>query len=185
MARLSITFDELKESLGTYVLPYIQELAESAIKVADAFGRGGMQGAVRQLKEELKYFLYDADGALNETGRTLKTIISAFNLAVGNPISGLVGAAANFAATGSLNYTVPTIDNFAETIDPVLRDRSRRGVTTTQGLGAGQYMRQNQTSITVQVSPVTDPTAVAKEIKRVLGLSERKDGGYGIRMGGK
>lgn len=184
MARLRITFDELKESLGTYVLPFIQDLAESAIKVADAFGMGGMQGAVRQLKEELKYFLYDADGALNETGRTLKTIISAFNLAVGNPISGLIGAAANFASTGNLNnYTVPTIENIPEKIDPVLRSQARRGVTSSQGMGTSQYMRQNQTSITVQVSPVTDPTAVAKEIKRVLGLSERKDGGFGIRMG--
>ena len=183
MARLKITFDELKETLGTYILPFIQELAESAIKVADAFGSGGMQGAVRQLKEELKYFLYDADGALNETGRTLKTIISAFNLAVGNPISGIIGATAKFATTGDLSYTVPTIENFAEKIDPVLRDKSRRGVTSSQGMGTSQYMRQNQTSITVQVSPVTDPTAVAKEIKRVLGLSERKDGGFGIRMG--
>ena len=183
MARLSITLGELKESLGQYILPFLQELAESAIKVADAFGQGGMQGAVRQLKEELKYFLYDADGALNETGRTLKTIISAFNLAVGNPISGIVGAAGNFLATGNLNYSVPTIENFAEKIDPVLRDRSRRGVTTSQGMGASQYIRQNPTSVVVQVSPVTDPTAVAKEIKRVLGLSDRKDGGFGIRMG--
>jgi len=185
MQRLAITFDELKESLGTYILPFLLEMAESAIKVADAFGKGGMQGAVRQLKEELKYFLYDANGELNETGRTLKTIISAFNLAVGNPISALVGGAVNFATTGNTTYTVPTIDNFAERIDPVLRDQSRRGVTARQGLGASAYARNNPGSIIVQVSPVTDPTAVAKEIKRVLGLSERKDGGYGIRMGGK
>lgn len=183
MARLSITLDELKESLGTYIIPFLTEVAESAIKVADAFGQGGMQGAVRQLKEELKYFLYDANGELNETGRTLKTIISAFNLAVGNPISGLVGGVVNFATTGSTNYTVPTIGNIAESIDPTLRDQSRRGVTARQGLGASSYMRANPQSIIVQVSPVTDPNAVAKEIKRVLAVSDRKDGGYGIRMG--
>lgn len=184
MARLRITFDELKESLGTYVLPFLQELAESAIRVADAFGMGGMQGAVRQLKEELKYFLYDANGELNETGRTLKTIISAFNLAVGNPISGLIGGAVNFATTGNTNYTVPTIENIAERIDPVQRSQSRRGVTTRQGLGASTYMRQNPTSIIVQVSPVTDPKAVAGEIRRILRDGARSDGGYGIRSGG-
>ena len=184
MARLSVTMDELKESLGTYILPFLVEMAESAIKVADAFGQGGMRGAVRQLKEELKYFLYDANGELNETGRTLKTIISAFNLAVGNPISAIAGGTAKFLTTGDLgSYSPPTIQNFSERIDPVLRDQARRGVTARQGLGASTYARQNQTSITVQVSPVTDPTAVAKEIKRVLGLSERKDGGFGIRMG--
>lgn len=185
MARLQITLGELKESLGRYIIPFLTEVAESAIKVADAFGKGGMQGAVRQLKEELKYFLYDTNGELNETGRTLKTIISAFNLAVGNPISALVGGAVNFATTGNTNYTVPTIGNITERIDPVLRDQSRRGVTARQGLGASAYARSNPQSIIVQVSPVTDPTAVAKEIKRVLGLSERKDGGYGIRMGGR
>ena len=65
------------------------------------------------------------------------------------------------------------------------RDQRQRGVTATQGLGSQTYAQRNPGSIIVQVSPVTDPTAVAKEIKRVLGLSERKDGGFGIRMGGK
>ena len=188
MARLKITFDELKESLGTYILPFLQELAESAIKVADAFGNGGMQGAVRQLKEELKYFLYDADGALNETGRTLKTIISAFNLAVGNPISAIVGGTANFLTTGDLGYySPPTIENFSEKIDPVLRDQSRRGVTSSQGLGAAAYARSNPNSvqINVNVGPTSDLAAVGREIKKAIEASNRKDGGYGIRMGGK
>jgi len=188
MARLKITFDELKESLGTYILPFLQELADSAIKVANAFGKGGMQGAVRQLKEELKYFLYDADGALNETGRTLKTIISAFNLAVGNPISAIVGGTAKFLTTGDLgNYSPPTIQNFAEKIDPVLRDKARRGVTSTQGLGASAYARNNPNSVTVNVNvgPTSDLAAVGREIKKALAASDRKDGGYGIRMGGK
>jgi hypothetical protein len=185
MARLKITFDELKESLGTYILPFLQELAESAIKVADAFGNGGMQGAVRQLKEELKYFLYDADGALNETGRTLKTIISAFNLAVGNPISAIVGGTAKFLTTGDLgNYSPPTIENFSERIDPVLRDQSRRGVTSTQGLGAAAYARNNPGNV-INVYPQlgTDPKILAREMQKILNSTSREDGGFGIRMG--
>lgn len=185
MARLKITFDELKESLGTYILPFLTELAESAIKVADAFGKGGMQGAVRQLKEELKYFLYDANGELNATGRTLKTIISTFNLAVGNPLSALVGGAVNFATTGETTYTVPTIENFAERIDPVLRDQSRRGVTARQGLGASAYARNNAGNV-INVYPQlgTDPKILAREIKRIMESTAREDGGFGIRMGG-
>lgn len=176
MQRLAITFDELKESLGTYILPFLLEMAESAIKVADAFGKGGMQGAVRQLKEELKYFLYDANGELNETGRTLKTIISAFNLAVGNPISGLVGGAVNFVATGNTNYTVPTIDNFAERIDPVLRDQSRRGVTSRQGLGMSNYIRNNPGSVNIEIKTgIGDPTAIAKSVREVLDNYDRRN----------
>jgi len=187
MQRLAITFDELKESLGTYILPFLLEMAESAIKVADAFGKGGMQGAVRQLKEELKYFLYDANGELNETGRTLKTIISAFNLAVGNPISALVGGAVNFATTGNTTYTVPTIDNFAERIDPVLRDQSRRGVTSRQGLGMSSYIRNNPGSVNIEVkvAPTADLAAVGKEIKKALSAADRQDGGYGSRAGNR
>jgi hypothetical protein len=176
MQRLAITFDELKESLGTYILPFLLQMAESAIKVADAFGKGGMQGAVRQLKEELKYFLYDANGELNETGRTLKTIISAFNLAVGNPISGLVGGAVNFVATGNTNYTVPTIDNFAERIDPVLRDQSRRGVTSRQGLGMSNYIRNNPGSVNIEIKTgIGDPTAIAKSVREVLDNYDRRN----------
>jgi hypothetical protein len=186
MQRLAITFGELKESLGTYILPFLLEMAESAIKVADAFGKGGMQGAVRQLKEELKYFLYDANGELNETGRTLKTIISAFNLAVGNPISALVGGAANFAATGNTTYTVPTIDSLAERIDPVLRDQSRRGVTSRQGLGMSNYIRNNPGSVvTVNVGPTANLADVGKEIKKAIAAADRQDGGYGSRSGNR
>jgi hypothetical protein len=176
MQRLAITFGELKESLGTYILPFLIEMAESAIKVADAFGNGGMQGAVRQLKEELKYFLYDANGELNETGRTLKTIVSAFNLAVGNPISALVGGTASFLTTGNTSYTVPTLDNFAERIDPVLRDQSRRGVTSRQGLGMSNYIRNNPGSVNIEIKTgIGDPTAIAKSVREVLDNYDRRN----------
>jgi hypothetical protein len=74
---------------------------------------------------------------------------------------------------------------FKTKIDPTQMQQARRGVTATQGMGASNYISRNPGSIIVQVSPVTDPTAVAKELKRVLGLVDRKDGGYGIRKGGK
>lgn len=188
MARLSITLDELKESLGTYILPYIQQLAESAIKVADAFGKKGFAGGVEELKFQLQFLLYNADGTLNSIGQQINGILSAFNaiariknlynFVTFEPLKDIV-------ATGGTDFSfgAGTKGKFAESIDIQQRTMRQRGVTATQGMGAGTYAKQNPGSIIVQVSPVTDPTAVAKEIKRVLGLSERKDGGFGIRMG--
>jgi hypothetical protein len=39
--------------------------------------------------------------------------------------------------------------------------------------------------INVNVGPTSDLAAVGREIKKAIEASNRKDGGYGIRMGGK
>lgn len=190
MARLKITFDELKESLGVYILPGLQRLAEGAIKVADAFGKKGFAGGVEELKFQLQFLLYNTDGSLNAIGQQINALLNVFNsiariknlynFATFQPLGELI-------ATGSTDFSfgAGTRQGFAEQINPTQMQQRRRGVTATQGLGASTYARQNPQSIIVQVSPVTDPTAVAKEIKRILGQSQRKDGGYGIRVGGK
>jgi len=189
MARLSITMDELKESLGTYILPYLQIMAEGAIKVSDAFGKKGMSGAVEELKYQLQFLLYDANGQLNSVGEQINSLLTVFNALArtSNVTRFLPGSIVSRLATGQspIAPSQGTIGKFEESINVVQRDQRQRGVTATQGLGSQTYAQRNPGSIIVQVSPVTDPTAVAKEIKRVLGLSERKDGGYGIRMGGK
>lgn len=187
MARLSITMDELKESLGTYILPYLQIMAEGAIKVSDAFGKKGMSGAVEELKYQLQFLLYDANGQLNSVGEQINSLLTVFNALArtSNVTRFLPGNIVARLATGQSPIAPKqgTLGKFEESINIVQRDQRQRGVTATQGMGAATYARQNPGSIIVQVSPVTDPTAVAKEIKRVLGLSERKDGGSGIRMG--
>lgn len=187
MARLSITMNELKESLGTYILPYLQIMAEGAIKVSDAFGKKGMSGAVEELKYQLQFLLYDANGQLNSVGEQINSLLTVFNALArtGNVTRFLPGSIVSRLATGQspIAPSQGTIGKFEESINVVQRDQRQRGVTATQGLGSQTYAQRNPGSIIVQVSPVTDPTAVAKEIKRVLGLSERKDGGYGIRMG--
>lgn len=190
MARLAITFGELKESLGNYILPYIQTLAESAIKVADAFGKKGFAGGVEELKFQLQFLLYNTDGTLNAIGQQINALLSAFNsIARIKNIYKFVTfePLKDIAATGGTDFSfgAGTKGKLAETANITQMQQRQRGVTSTQGMGASAYARSNPGSIIVQVSPVTDPTAVAKEIKRVLGLSERKDGGYGIRMGGK
>lgn len=188
MARLAITFGELKESLGYYVLPYIQQLAESAIKVSDAFGKKGFSGAVEELKFQLQFLLYNTDGTLNAVGQQINGLLSAFNAIarLKNSVDFLTfKPLAEIITTGGTDFAFGnnTLGKFAPSIDIQQRDMRQRGVTARQGLGASTYAQRNPGSIIVQVSPVTDPTAVAKEIKRVLGLSERKDGGFGIRMG--
>jgi hypothetical protein len=190
MARLAITFGELKESLGYFVLPYIEKLAEMAIKVSDAFGKKGFSGAVEELKFQLQFLLYNTDGTLNAIGTQINALLSAFNAIarLKNSIDFLTfKPLAEVITTGKSTFSFGdnTLGKFSDTIDIQQRDMRQRGVTARQGLGAQTYAQRNPGTIVVQVSPVTDPAAVAKEIKRVLGLSERKDGGYGIRMGGK
>jgi hypothetical protein len=189
MARLQITFGELKESLGTYILPFLQQLADSAIKVSDAFGQGGMAKAIEELKFQLQFLLYDADGQLNAVGQQLNTLLTAYNaLATTSNVGRFLPSSIitrKIAGQSAIAPEIKGVDKLATSIDISQRDMRQRGVTARQGMGAQTYAQRNPGSIIVQVSPVTDPTAVAKEIKRVLGLSERKDGGSGIRMGGK
>ena len=79
MARFSITMDELKESLGAAVLPYMKKLAEYGIQIADAFGKNGVAGAFAEIKYILKTLIYDENGQLNQAGRTINDLISKFN----------------------------------------------------------------------------------------------------------
>ena len=126
MARFRITIDELKESLGQAVLPYLKRLAEYGIQIADAFGKDGVAGAFAELKYILKSLLYDENGQLNQAGRTLNDLAekanklaSVFNFAQRAASATPVGAAANFVGsrfgfdpTPSIG-TVPTLPSFA------------------------------------------------------------------------
>lgn len=53
MARLSIRFDELKEGIGQRLLPAFEQMAAIGIRLVDAFGIGGLAGAIQQLKFEI------------------------------------------------------------------------------------------------------------------------------------
>jgi hypothetical protein len=106
MARFRITIDELKESLGQAVLPYLKRLAEYGIQIANAFGKDGVAGAFAELKYILKSLLYDENGQLNQAGRTLNDLAekanklaSVFNFAQRAASATPVGAAANFVGS--------------------------------------------------------------------------------------
>jgi hypothetical protein len=126
MARFRITIDELKESLGQAVLPYLKRLAEYGIQIADAFGKDGVAGAFAELKYILKSLLYDENGQLNQAGRTLNDLAekanklaSVFNFAQRAASATPVGAVANriggafgFDPTPSVG-SVSTLPSFA------------------------------------------------------------------------
>lgn len=156
MARLAITFSELKESLGYYVLPYIQQLAESAIKVSDAFGKKGFSGAVEELKFQLQFLLYNSDGTLNAIGQQINGLLSAFNgiARLKNSVDFLTfKPLAEIITTGGTDFAFGnnTLGKFAPSIDIQQRDMRQRGVTARQGLGASSYAQRNPQSITVQI----------------------------------
>jgi hypothetical protein len=126
MARFRITMDELKETVGEYILPYMQKLAVFGIQIAEAFGKDGVAGAFAELKYILKSLLYDENGQLNQAGRTLNDLAekanklaSVFNFAQRAASATPVGAAANFVGsrfgfdpTPSIG-TVSTLPSFA------------------------------------------------------------------------
>jgi hypothetical protein len=107
MARFRITIDELKESLGQAVLPYLKRLAEYGIQIADAFGKDGVAGAFAELKYILQTLLYDENGQLNAAGQQLNDLINKLNTAA-NLINRGVGLGAT-AATGGLINVAQTV----------------------------------------------------------------------------
>jgi len=187
MARLKITFDELKESLGLYILPGLQQLADGAIKVADAFGKKGFAGGVEELKFQLQFLLYNADGSLNAIGQQINSLLNVFNsiariknlynFATFKPLAEIITS-----GNTDFSFSAGTRSGFAETIDPTQMQQRRRGVTATQGLGASNYIRQNPGSVNIEVkvAPTSDLAAVGREIEKALVAAGRT----GIRMGG-
>jgi hypothetical protein len=183
MARLKITFDELKESLGLYILPGLQTLAEGAIKVADAFGKKGFAGGVEELKFQLQFLLYNADGSLNAIGQQLNALLGVFNSI--SRIKNLYNFAtfkplAEIITTGGTDFSfgAGTRSGFAEQINPTQMQQARRGVTVNQGLGMSNYIRQNPGSVNIEIKTgIGDPTAIAKSVREIMDSYDRRNPG--------
>ena len=179
MARLKITFDELKEAAGTAFLPILQQLAESAIKVANAFGVKGFAGAIKELQYQLKYLLYDEQGQLNAAGEMLNKIVSIFNLGKGgkNLYDFLTfKPLADIVATGTTDFALNKgFTNKLQTqIDPRMMSAGRLPqAVQTQGPGIGAAARSGVV-VNVYVSPFTDPTAVGRNVKKTLDALDRR-----------
>lgn len=169
MARFSITMDELKESLGQAVLPYLKKLAEYGIQIADAFGKGGVAGAMAELKFILQTLLYDENGALNAAGQTLNEIIGKLNFlaqafnAVSKSLGSNIGVKGlEFVTQTDLTPTLGTIAPISSSINP----GSLRGL---RGQGAG-------VNITVQAG-IGDPVQIGRQVYNTINAFERRNGG--------
>lgn len=112
MDRLKITLGELQESIGYKVLPIIQELTNAALLIAEAFGKNGAAGGIKQLQISLVELGTGSDGMINTFGKIYNAIVGFSNgvmAALAIPL-----AAINFLRTGELgNYTVKKIPDFA------------------------------------------------------------------------
>ena len=169
MARFSITMDELKESLGAAVLPYLKKMAEYGIQIADAFGKGGVAGAMAELQFILKTLLYDENGALNAAGQNLNEIIGKLNFvvdalnALSKGVGSNIGVQAFQKVTGiDVTPTFSKVPSLSSSINP----GSLRGI---RGTGSGP-------NVTVQVG-IGDPVTIGRQVVNAINAFERRNGG--------
>lgn len=176
MARLKVTFDELKESLGKVLLPIFDKVAQAVLRIADAFGKNGLSGAVQQAKKELTYLFYDENGKLNQFGENINKVITFFNNTIGGG-SKLASIASNFLTGHPSNVVQGTKEFFAGqygygTLAPAASAQTR-GLNM---LGTDRY--GNNQGITVNINMgVGDPVAVGRNVANVLRQYDRRTGG--------
>lgn len=172
MARFRITMDELRESLGAAILPYMQKLADYGIQIANAFGRDGVAGAMAELKYILQTLLYDENGQLNAAGQQINSLADKLNFII-NTVNRLAGFAAAGASGGLIplaqtitgrDFTpnIPTVSGFA----PSINAGSLRGI---RGINQG-------VNVTVQTG-IGDPVQIGRSVYNVLNQFERRNGG--------
>jgi hypothetical protein len=177
VARLKITFDELKESAGNKILPVLTKVADAGLRIADAFGEGGASKALQQFKQELEQVLYDADGTLNAAGQTIRLLISAANLlgTVGQNIGGIAGGF-KAVATGNFGYTAKVdtqlIENFPTRVTP------RSNITRPGAMQAGV-----PGAVTINITTgVGDPAAIGKSVVDSLQAYQKRIGKLPIQV---
>ena len=168
MARFQITMDELKESLGTYVLPYLQDLAEYGIQIADAFGKDGVAGAMAELKYILRTLLYDENGQLNAVGQNLNDLVNKLNAISGfiNRANQIVGLTPAGMAQNALGRAVGV--DFTPTI----------GTLNTLPSFQLPGRQPENAQVTINVYGVVgDAASVGKAVNQSLRAWERRSGG--------
>jgi hypothetical protein len=176
VARLKITFDELKESAGNKILPVLSKVADAGLRISDAFGEGGASKALQQFRTELEGVLYDADGGLNAAGQTLRLLISAANLlgTVGQNIGGIFGGI-GAVAKGDFGYTAKINTQLIENFPTQIKPRTAAN-TGTQNFGVpGAF------NIVVNTG-VGDPVAIGKSVVESLQAYQNRSGPLPIKV---
>jgi hypothetical protein len=166
VARLKITFDELKESAGAKIIPVLSKVADAGLRISEAFGKGGASAALRQFGDELEQVLYDADGNLNAAGKTLRTLISAANL-IGmgtSTVGGIVGGV-NAYLQGDFDYKALSNPEMIQNFPSQITSRPMQA-----------KIDAFRPTVIIQTG-VGDPIAIGKEVQRIIKNYERSTGG--------
>lgn len=174
MARLKVTFDEMKESVGVWFLPFLQNVADIALKASDAFGEHGLAGAISEAKYQLKLLFYDKEGNLNSIGENINTFVERLNKFKAY-MSGAIGVKVPALIPKQLEQS----KGLQEKIDiNSYKAGHLRNMTAAGGFGQTVTGLNSKptTVVNVTVSPLTDPAAVGKEIDKVLALYGRRSG---------
>jgi hypothetical protein len=176
IARLKVTFDELKESLGKALLPIFDQIAQAVLRVTDAFGKNGLSGAVQQAKKELTYLFYEENGKLNQFGENINKVITFFNNTVGGG-SKLASIASNFL-TGHPSNVIQSTKEFLGgqygygTLAPAASAQTR-GLNL---IGSARYGESQNVTVNINMG-VGDPVAVGRQVANVLRQYDRRSGG--------
>ena len=170
MARFAITMDELKESLGQAVLPYLKKLAEYGIQIADAFGKDGVAGAMAELKYILKTMIYDENGQLNQVGQTINELVNKLNtiVTVFNKLSSVA-----FTLSGA-----KTLSGVSGLVGgPTLSAPQIGGISALPSFALMNRNPENA-QVTINVYGVVgDAAAVGKAVNQSIRAWERRSGG--------
>ena len=176
MARLKVTFDELKESLGKVLLPIFDKVAQAVLRIADAFGEKGLTGAIQQAKTELMGLFYDSNGKLNQFGENINNIIKVLNA---------LGRGSKFAkGLGEFTSPFSVKQGFKDITGSFASDFGIGGLAPgasaqSRGLnliGAGRYGTSQGITVNINMG-VGDPVAVGRNVANVLRQYDRRTGG--------
>ena len=172
MARLSETFGELKETLGTAILPYLDRLAQFGIKLGEIMGKQGLAGAIDVLVDSLeKLTFYDQSGRLNAIGKSMNLLARTWNTIsrTSGVFGGLMLQRTPFAATGTQVIGKSFFGNEGTmgTLAP-----------TFKGAPLGTDIYGGLPRVTINFNGVVgDPVAVGRQVRGVLDRYERRTGG--------
>lgn len=77
--RLQIRFEEMVEAIGYKVLPTLTDMVEKITDLVDAFGEGGLSGAIKVFRKQMQGLARDGDGTINSLGHFVNALITVRN----------------------------------------------------------------------------------------------------------
>lgn len=191
MESLKQQFNEMKETLGKYVLVFLGRMADFGTQLATVYGEKGLAGALTLLNDQFQRMVfYNKNGSMNALGRTVLGFQRLYNVLIR---SGGIVAGAAVAGLGS-QLPIPGLRQAGEkafvrsafgdhpSTLRVLRERAPGFITKSPlpSSASGINGPFNPSYFNVNFyGTVTDPVATGREIDRVLKAYHRRTGQRG------